>query len=184
MPLPTKNLGCHPTRTGVLRRLALEGYVAHNDSAGNSGVIGPGEVQWMTAANGVLHKEYHEPAFAAEGGSLHMLQLWVNLPRAFKMSPPKYQAITKQQIAQVNLPGNAGTVYVIAGNYNGITGPAQTFTPINMYRVQLNKAGAVPFTLPQLHNTGILVTTGSVVVNSETKAAKGDFIYLGKREQP
>lgn len=179
-PPTNKKIGVppHPHRGFETVTIVLEGYLAHNDSAGHSGVIGPGEVQWMTAASGVLHTEYHEQNFAAAGGNLHMLQLWVNLPRAVKMSPPKYQAITKEQIVKVELANSAGMLYIIAGSYNNRKGPAQTFTPINMYRVQLNKGGTVPFTLPQHHNTGILVTTGSLVVNGEAKAAKGDFVLF------
>ena len=179
---PTTNkrgVGVHPHRGFETVTLAFDGYVAHHDSGGNSGVIGPGDVQWMTAASGILHKEYHEEKFATKGGSMQMLQLWVNLPKAVKMSPPKYQAISQQQIAKINLPENAGQVWVIAGSFDGIKGPASTFTPINMYRVVLNKGGKVLLNLPQQHNTGILVTAGALEVNQSQQAKENDFVLFG-----
>ncbi len=174
-----RGVGVHPHRGFETVTMTFEGYVAHNDSAGNSGVIGPGDVQWMTAGSGVLHKEYHEKEFAAKGGSMQMLQLWVNLPRAAKMTTPKYQAITKEMIPIVTLPGNAGKLLVIAGSFNGTKGPASTFTPINIYRVQLNQGGQVAFTLPQQHNTGILVINGNVKINSNETVGENNFLLFG-----
>ncbi|MEP7317296.1 MAG: pirin family protein [Panacibacter sp.] len=181
---PTTNkrgVGVHPHRGFETVTLALEGYVAHHDSGGNSGIIGPGDVQWMTAASGVLHKEYHEENFAAKGGNMQMLQLWVNLPKAVKMTAPKYQTITSAQIPVVKLPENAGTVHVIAGSYLNVQGPAATFTPINMYRVQLNKNGKVTFNLPVLHNTGFLITSGELQVNGSEIAREGEFVLFNHK---
>lgn len=108
-------------------------------------MIGPGDVQSMTAAAGILHKEYHEPEFARAGGPMHMMQLWVNLPRALKMSAPRYQALTAQQMGRVELPDGAGQARVIAGEYNGVKAPAKTFTPINLFDVRLNAGGEARF---------------------------------------
>ena len=173
-----RGVGVHPHRGFETVTLALDGYVAHHDSGGNSGIIGPGDVQWMTAASGVLHKEYHEEKFAAAGGSMHMLQLWVNLPKSVKMSAPKYQTVLNEQIAKVELPANAGTVHVIAGSFENAKGPAATFTPINMYNVLLNKNGEVQFTLPKDHNTGLLITSGEALVNGNTIANEKDFVLF------
>ncbi len=176
-----RGVGVHPHRGFETVTLALDGYVAHHDSGGNSGIIGPGDVQWMTAASGVLHKEYHEEKFAANGGSMHMLQLWVNLPKAVKMGAPKYQTILAGQMGKVELPANAGTVIVIAGSYNNVQGPATTFTPINMYRVLLNKGGEVKFNLPAQHNTSFLITSGEVVVNKSYTAKEKDFVLFNHK---
>ena len=181
---PTKNkrgVGVHPHRGFETVTLALDGYVAHHDSGGNSGIIGPGDVQWMTAASGVLHKEYHEESFAAKGGNMQMLQLWVNLPKAVKMSAPKYQTITSAQIPKVELPENAGTVHVIAGSYQNVKGPASTFTPINMYRVQLNKNGKATFDLPAGSNTGFLITNGELLINGNETAKENDFVLFNHK---
>ena len=169
-----RGVGVHPHRGFETVTLALEGSVAHHDSGGNSGVIGPGEVQWMTAASGVLHKEYHEEKFSREGGRFHMLQLWVNLPAAQKMSAPKYQGLSRDRMAQVPIEG--GNVTVIAGEYRGMKGPASTFTPMAMYVVNL-KAGAVfEASLPMNWNTGVLVTDGLVNVLGTENAQPEDFV--------
>ena len=135
----------------------------------------------MTAASGVLHKEYHEENFAAKGGNMQMLQLWVNLPKVVKMSAPKYQTITSAQIPKVELPENAGTVNVIAGSYQNIKGPASTFTPINMYRVLLNKNGNATFNLPDSHNTGFLIISGELLVNGNNIAKENDFVLFSHK---
>ncbi|MEI7502500.1 MAG: pirin-like C-terminal cupin domain-containing protein, partial [Paludibacter sp.] len=136
-------------------------------SAGNSGVIGEGDVQWMTAASGILHKEYHEKSWSEKGGLLQMVQLWVNLPAKYKMSSPKYQPIKQHEFGQFFLPNNEGVVEVIAGNYNGTKGVASTFTPIEMYNVRANKGAMLTISLPQTFNTGFVVIEGSVEINSK-----------------
>src|SRR5690606_29991612 len=141
------------------------GKVAHHDSAGNSGIIGEGDVQWMTAASGVLHKEYHEREWSKHGGLFQMVQLWVNLPAKFKMSQPKYQAIEQKQMGQHNLPDKQGVIEIIAGNYNGVKGAASTFTPIELYNVRVKKDAELLFSFPENFNTGFLVIEGNVSLN-------------------
>jgi redox-sensitive bicupin YhaK (pirin superfamily) len=121
--------------------IAYQGKVAHHDSAGGGGVIGQGDVQWMTAASGVLHKEYHEEEFSKKGGDFQMVQLWVNLPAKDKMSKPQYQGITNAEMGKHVLPDNAGTIEVIAGNYLDTNGAASTFSPVHMMNAKLNTGG-------------------------------------------
>ena len=161
-----RGVGVHPHRGFETVTLAYKGKVAHHDSAGNSGIIGEGDVQWMTAASGVLHKEYHEKEWSKMGGDFQMIQLWVNLPAKFKMSPPKYQALERSQFGQFHLADNGGVVEVIAGKYKNIIGPAKTFTPIEMYTVRLNKGGKADFTIPENFNTSCVVIDGNIQVNS------------------
>jgi redox-sensitive bicupin YhaK (pirin superfamily) len=162
-----KGVGVHPHRGFETVTIAYKGKVAHHDSTGNKGIIGEGDVQWMTAASGVLHKEYHEENFSKTGGDFQMVQLWVNLPAKDKMSRPKYQAITNAEISKVQLPDNAGLIEVIAGEYQGVKGPASTFTPVNMQNAKLNKGGKARFSFPSDYNTVILVIEGSVKVNEK-----------------
>jgi redox-sensitive bicupin YhaK (pirin superfamily) len=171
-------VGVHPHRGFETVTLAFEGSVAHADSTGSKGVINPGDVQWMTAAGGILHSEYHEENFAKKGGNLHMLQLWVNLPAAVKMSRPKYQTLLEKDMSKVQLPDNGGTVYVIAGEYNGIKGSASTFTPVNMFRALLTKGHTISFTIPQQHNTTILMVGGSAEVNEEKIVKENDMVVF------
>jgi quercetin 2,3-dioxygenase len=139
--------------------------VAHRDSAGNAGIIGPGDVQWMTAAAGILHEEYHEREFTRRGGRMHMMQLWVNLPRKDKMAPPGYQPITAAEIQSVPVPGG-GYVRVIAGECEGVRGPAHTFTPITMLDAQLSKGARLPVTIPASYNALAVVAKGSIRAGS------------------
>jgi redox-sensitive bicupin YhaK (pirin superfamily) len=170
---PTKTprgVGVHPHRGFETVTIAYYGKVAHHDSAGNAGVIGEGDVQWMTAASGVLHKEYHEKKWSENGGLFQMVQLWVNLPAKYKMSSPKYQALSRENFGQFQLPENKGVVEVIAGNFNGINGIASTFTAIEMYNVRVKKTAEITFSLPQNYNTGFLVIEGSVMLNDQVVA--------------
>lgn len=162
-----RGVGVHPHRGFETVTIAYRGKVAHHDSAGNAGVIGEGDVQWMTAASGVLHKEYHEKEWAKTGGEFQMVQLWVNLPAQFKMSKPRYQAIKREEYGRFDLPNGTGVVEVIAGNYEGVKGPAQTFTPIEMYNVRVKAGAEVLFSLPQQYNTGVVVIEGSVTLNDK-----------------
>ncbi|MFN8355367.1 MAG: pirin family protein [Spirosomataceae bacterium] len=173
-----RGVGVHPHRGFETVTIAYHGKVAHHDSAGNSGVIGEGDVQWMTAASGVLHKEYHEAEFSRTGGWFQMVQLWVNLPAKFKMTPPKYQAITNEQMGKYELPNQLGTVEVIAGEYQGVKGPAFTFTPIEMYNLRLKKGATLTLSLPETYNTGILVIEGSAQFNNSTLAPTDHFILF------
>ena len=172
-----RGVGVHPHRGFETVTIAYHGAIAHHDSAGNSGIIYPGDVQWMTAASGILHKEYHEKEFSKKGGPFQMVQLWVNLPAKDKMSKPKYQAIQNDTIGSYVLPLNAGTVEVIAGQYMDIKGAATTFSPMSVYNVRLNADGEVTFSFPADFNTGILIVEGNLVVNGE-QAAGNEFVYF------
>jgi len=163
-----RGVGVHPHRGFETVTIAYHGKVAHHDSAGHSGVIGEGDVQWMTAASGILHKEYHEEGWSKVGGLAQMAQLWVNLPAKFKMSPPKYQPLKKADFGRYLYPDQHAEVEVIAGNYRDIQGIASTFTPIEMYNVYLKKDADVLFSFPQNYNTGFLVIEGTVIVNDKT----------------
>lgn len=176
-----RGVDVHPHRGFETVTIAYHGKVAHHDSTGNSGIIGEGDVQWMTAASGILHKEYHEKEFSSNGGLFQMVQLWVNLPAKYKMSPPKYQPITNAQMGKYELPDGKGTIDVIAGEYNGVKGPASTFTPIQMYNVRVKKGGKVLLNLPSNYNTGVLVVEGQVKVN-DTDTAPADNFVLFKNE--
>ncbi|MES2628215.1 MAG: pirin family protein [Bacteroidota bacterium] len=160
-----RGVGVHPHRGFETVTIAYKGRVAHHDSSGGGGIIGQGDVQWMTAASGVLHKEYHEESFSKAGGEFQMVQLWVNLPAKDKMSQPKYQAIKNDSIPQVQLENGAGKVEVIAGEYNGVNGVASTFTPIHMLNAELNNGGTASFNFPAEYNTSVLVLEGNIKVN-------------------
>ncbi len=172
-----RGVGVHPHRGFETVTIAFQGRVAHHDSTGGGGVIGPGDVQWMTAASGILHKEYHDADFTRSGGPFQMAQLWVNLPRAHKMDAPRYQPILAEQIGVATLPDDAGVVRVIAGEFQGVKGPAQTFTPINMYEVRLVAGGNVEFDFPSRQTTAILVMKGEVTFNG-TQAVSNDFVLF------
>lgn len=175
-----RGVSVHPHRGFETVTIAYEGAVAHHDSAGNSGVIYPGDVQWMTAASGILHKEYHEETFSKNGGVFQMVQLWVNLPAKYKMSTPKYQAIAHSNMPIVALENNKGSVEVIAGNYNGTKGGASTFTPIEVYNVKLIKGAKTIVSAPKNYNTAIIVIDGSILVNNEHKAQTDQMVHFGR----
>ncbi|WP_309680998.1 pirin family protein [Polaromonas sp.] len=162
-----RGVGTHPHRGFETVTIVYQGEVAHQDSTGSGGVIGPGDVQWMTAASGILHEEFHSPAFTQQGGTLEMVQLWVNLPARDKLAAPRYQGIVDAQIPAVALPGGAGSVRVIAGDYAGKQGPAQTFTPINVWDVRLGQGQQAELSLPQGHTAAVVVLHGTLLVNGE-----------------
>src|SRR5690606_37557217 len=155
--------------------------VSHRDSTGQGGTIGKGDVQWMTAGAGILHEEYHSDAFARDGGTLHMVQLWVNLPASAKMTPPRYQAILDADIPAVPLEGDAGQVRVIAGDYQGRKGPADTHTPMHVWDVRLKAGCQARFTLPEGWNTGVVVLGGTVQVNEQTIAREAQMVLLDQK---
>ncbi|QNI33129.1 pirin family protein [Alloacidobacterium dinghuense] len=157
-------VGEHPHRGFETVTIAYQGAVSHRDSAGNAGIIFPGDVQWMTAAAGIVHEEMHEQEFAKNGGTFEMIQLWVNLPKAVKMSKPRYQGITKEQIPTVDL-GNGSYARVIAGELGGARGPASTFTPVNLFDVRLTAGSKVELPIPEGHNTGVFVLKGNIALN-------------------
>lgn len=173
-----RGVGVHPHRGFETVTLAFEGSVAHHDSAGGGGVIGPGDVQWMTAASGILHKEYHEAEYARRGGAFQMAQLWVNLPKAHKMGPPRYQGITSTEIPRVALPDNAGTLRVVAGSFNGAQGPAKTFSKIELYHVKLNAGGDITLPFPRTYNTAFLMMAGEVTLNDHTTTTSQHELVL------
>ncbi|MBS1682644.1 MAG: pirin family protein [Bacteroidetes bacterium] len=170
-----RGVGVHPHRGFETVTIAYKGKVAHHDSTGNSGVIGEGDVQWMTAASGILHKEYHEKNFAKAGGDFQMVQLWVNLPAKDKMSKPKYQEITNSQIGKYTLPENKGVVEVIAGQFKDVKGTASTFTPVHLQNAKLNKGAEVEFSFPSHYNTALVVIEGSVMINDKDIARANQF---------
>lgn len=168
-----KGVGVHPHRGFETVTIAYKGSVAHHDSGGGGGVIAEGDVQWMTAASGVLHKEYHSEEFSKTGGDFQMVQLWVNLPANDKMSTPKYQAIANVQIPKIKVQG--GEVEVIAGNYNGNAGAASTFTPVHLLNAKLAAGGIANFTLPANYNTGLIVIEGNIIVNDTEEVPLDNF---------
>lgn len=172
---PTKKsqgVGEHPHRGFETVTIAYQGAVSHRDSAGNSGTIFPGDVQWMTAASGVVHEEKHEREFAENGGIFEMIQLWVNLPKAYKMSAPRYQAITKEQIPVIEL-GTGSHARVIAGELAGIKGPAKTFTAVNLFDVRVKAGDRIEIAIPEGHNAGVVLLKGNVTLN-DSSALKGE----------
>ncbi|MCF8245957.1 MAG: pirin family protein [Saprospiraceae bacterium] len=173
-----RGVGVHPHRGFETVTIAFQGKVAHHDSTGNSGIIGEGDVQWMTAGSGILHKEYHEEEYSKKGGPFQMIQLWVNLPAKDKMTPPKYQAIENSQMGKYQLPNDGGVLEVIAGEYNGVKGPATTFTPIHAYVGRLKPGASLDISLPENFNTGILVVEGSLRINETEDVATDHFVVF------
>ena len=163
-----RGVGEHPHRGFETVSIVYAGEVSHRDSTGAGGSIGPGDVQWMTAASGIVHEEFHSAAYAARGGAFEMIQLWVNLPTRDKMTPPGYQGISAAQIPQIALPEGAGSVRVIAGDYEGAEGPARTFSPMNVWDLRLQADKSANFTLPSGHTTALFVLHGAIEVSGET----------------
>jgi hypothetical protein len=176
-----KGVGVHPHKGFETVTIAYQGKVEHHDSSGGGGVIGEGDVQWMTAASGVLHKEFHETEWSKQGGLFQMVQLWVNLPAKDKKSAPKYQAISKADMTVVGLGENNGSVEIIAGDYQGNKGPASTFTKVNMMNAKLNKGGIAAFNFPAHFSTFGIVIEGEVVINGE-KNVPTDYLFLLENE--
>ncbi|EKS27903.1 pirin family protein [Afipia felis] len=170
----------HPHRGFETVTIVYDGEVEHKDSAGNGGVIGPGDVQWMTAAGGILHEEYHSPGFARSGGPFRMVQLWVNLPAKDKKAPGGYQSIASADIPVVELPDAAGRARVIAGELLGAKGPARTFTPINVWDVRLNSGADLTLDLPEGHTAMLVVLSGHVTVNDSQQAAEAEVVLLDR----
>ena len=173
-----RGVGEHPHRGFETVTIVFAGEVAHRDSSGGGGTIGPGDVQWMTAAGGIVHEEFHGPDFARRGGLFEMVQLWVNLPAQHKMAAPRYQAITSVDIPSVPLDG--GTMRVIAGTLAGVTGPAKTFTPIEVGDVRLPAGAHVELAVPDGHTTALVVLRGALRVNG-SEAVRGAEVGLFDR---
>jgi hypothetical protein len=176
-----RGVGQHPHRGFETVTIVYKGEVAHRDSTGQGGVIGPGDVQWMTAGAGILHEEFHSPRFTQEGGALEMVQLWVNLPACSKMQAPRYQAILNQHIPSVNLPDDMGQVRVIAGNFAGQVGPARTFTPMSVWDIHLAHEGKAPLVVPEGWSAAVVVLHGKVKVNNSGVAPQAHVVVLGQQ---
>lgn len=175
-----RGVGLHPHRGFETVTIVYDGEVAHRDSTGQGGVIGRGDVQWMTAASGILHEEFHSPAFTRTGGPFRMVQLWVNLPAKDKMSAPGYQAILDADIPVVDLAEGAGKIRVIAGTFAGTKGPGRTFTPINVWDMRLENDTPVSLDLPAGHTTALVVLAGHITVNGETTASEAQMVLLDR----
>lgn len=175
-----RGVGQHPHRGFETVTIVYEGEVEHHDSTGAGGKIGPGDVQWMTAASGILHEEFHSHEFTRTGGTLEMVQLWVNLPAKDKMSPPGYQNLLDADIPSVALAGDAGKVRVIAGEYAGHAGPARTFTAMNVWDVRLCQGHSAAFDLPEGHTAALIVLRGTVLINGEHIAREAQMVLLDR----
>jgi len=166
-----RGVGEHPHKGFETVTILYQGELEHRDSSGGHGTLGAGDVQWMTAASGIVHEEFHSRRFARQGGMLEMVQLWVNLPAKDKSSPPRYQDLRDGQFPRVALPNDSGTVRVIAGEFMGATGPANTFTTINLWDLQVTDQGRVEVQIPDGHTCVFVVQSGSVTINGEPAKA-------------
>lgn len=175
-----RGVGAHPHKGFETVTIVYSGEVAHRDSTGAGGVIGPGDVQWMTAADGVVHEEFHSPAFARTGGDFEMVQLWVNLPAKDKSAPPAYQTIANADIPSVTLPDGAGALRVIAGRYGEAKGPAKTFTPIDIWDVRLNAGKSVTLKPVEGHAVSVVSLDGVVEINGQQIARSAEAVVLSR----
>jgi len=173
-----RGVGEHPHRGFETVTIVYQGELEHRDSAGNGGHIGAGDVQWMTAASGILHEEFHSERFTREGGGMEMMQLWVNLPAKDKMSKPGYQTLLDADIPRVPLADDAGTLRVIAGEFGGHRGPARTFTPIEVWDLRLNAGGTANLTMPEGHTAALVPMHGRVMINGEREAGEAQLVVL------
>ena len=179
-PAPRKRgVGVHPHRGFETVTVVYAGELEHRDSAGNGGRIGPGDVQWMTAASGILHEEFHSERFTREGGTMSMMQLWVNLPARHKMAKPRYQTILDATIPRVAL-GDAGTLRVIAGEYEGHKGPAETFTPIEVWDLRVTAGRKATLSVPEGHTAAIVPMQGRAIVNGSHAAGPAQLVRLAR----
>ncbi|HDX8642170.1 pirin family protein [Aeromonas dhakensis] len=175
-----RGVGEHPHRGFETVTIVYKGEVAHRDSTGRGGVIGPGDVQWMTAGAGILHEEFHAPAFSASGGELEMVQLWVNLPSSHKMTPPGYQPILARDIPTAALADDAGSVRVIAGEFEGVRGPAHTFSPLHVWDLRLVQGSVSTLELPEGWTGALIVLKGSVQANGSAIAREAQMVVLDR----
>lgn len=173
-----RGVGQHPHRGFETVTIVYQGELEHRDSTGAGGLIGPGDVQWMTAANGIIHEEFHSPAFARSGGTLEMVQLWVNLPARDKRAAAGYQTLLSADIPVLQLPGNVGSLRVIAGAYQGLSGPAKTFTAMDVWDMQLNAGSTLQLPIAAGRNAALVVLRGTVRVNGERDAGPASLVLL------
>ncbi len=176
-----KGIGPHPHRGIETVTFAFQGSVEHHDNAGNHGIIYPGDVQWMTAGAGIMHKEYHEKEFQKKGGIFHMIQLWISLPKKDKLTKPRYQALKKEDMGKVKLSKDKGNVEIVAGEFEGVKGPALTFSPMNIYILNLKAGGKINLNEPEDYNTGILMISGDLDINN-SPCEENDFILFENKE--
>ena len=175
-----RGVGEHPHRGFETVTIVYQGEVDHRDSTGAGGHIGPGDVQWMTAASGILHQEFHSEAFTRRGGTLEMVQLWVNLPAQDKMAEPGYQTLLDADIPSIPLAGGAGRVRVIAGAFHGQRGPARTFTPMDVWDIRLNPGGSAPLAVPEGRTLALVVLRGTVRVNGGETASDAQMVVFDR----
>ncbi len=175
-----RGVGGHPHKGFETVTVAYQGELEHRDSTGAGGKIGAGDVQWMTAGGGIVHEEFHSQNFTKDGGTLQMVQLWVNLRAKDKTASPGYQTLLSAEIPNIALPHDAGTVRVIAGEFDGRKGAAKTFTPINVWDVNLGAGKSADLLLPDSHTTTFLVLSGEVTVNAERDAREGDLAIFAR----
>lgn len=176
-----RGVGAHPHKGFETVTVAYQGELEHRDSSGGGGKIGAGDVQWMTAGQGIVHEEFHSADFTRQGGSLQMAQLWVNLRASDKNAAPRYQTLLQKDIPIVSLPGDAGTLRVIAGSYDSTQGPAQTFSPINLWDIALKAGSTVTLPVPDGHTTAFLLLNGLVTVHDEGEAGEGDLVIFNRQ---
>lgn len=173
-----RGVGQHPHRGFETVTIVYSGEVAHRDSTGQGGVIGAGDVQWMTAGAGILHEEFHSEGFSRSGGVLEIVQLWVNLPARHKMTPPRYQSIPDREIPAVALPDAAGCARIIAGEFDGHRGPAHTFTPMNIWDLRLTRGACSNLSLPEGWSAALVVLHGTLRVNGQVIAREVQVVVL------
>jgi redox-sensitive bicupin YhaK (pirin superfamily) len=177
-----RGVGQHPHRGFETVTIVYKGEVEHRDSTGSGGTIGPGDVQWMTAASGILHEEFHSDEFTRKGGTLEMVQLWVNLPAKDKMAAPGYQTILDSDIPSVELADGAGRVRVIAGDYQGHQGPAKTFTPMDVWDLRLRQGHATEFTVQEGRMLALVVLHGTVLINGQHIAREAQLVLFDRAD--
>ncbi|MCC5795136.1 MAG: pirin family protein [Chromatiales bacterium] len=175
-----RGVGPHPHRGFETVTMVYQGEVAHRDTAGNGGEIGPGDVQWMTAGAGILHEEYHSGRFTQSGGVLEMVQLWVNLPARYKQAAPAYQALLAREIPTAELPDGAGSLRVIAGEHDGHIGPARTFTPMHVWDIRLKAGRRATLNLPEGWGAGVVTLRGPVLINDSTLTRDAGLAVLDR----
>lgn len=175
-----RGVGQHPHRGFETVTIVYQGELEHRDSTGAGGLIGPGDVQWMTAANGIIHEEFHSPGFARSGGTLEMVQLWVNLPARDKRAAAGYQTLLAEDIPVVTLDGEGGSLRVIAGDYRGHSGPARTFTAMDVWDLRLNAGATLQLPVAAGRNAALVVLRGNVRINGEREAGPSSLVLLDR----